>query len=87
MNVVAGLVSVAIGILVTILTRRWFFGSDENFWKSFGNDFDSGFVLGRPKRYMKYLHDNGGQSTVVAWLTTGTLSTLLSYAMLSLLFY
>ena len=87
MNAVTGFVSVCIGIWVVIQTRKWFFESDEDFWKSFGIDFGSGFVLGRRKSYMKNLHDNGGQSTVIAWLMTGLLSSLLSYAFLNLLFF
>lgn len=86
MNIIAGFVSVFIGILVLIRARKSFFGSEENFWKSFGNNFDPVIFPKDHKKHQRYGNNNEGQLTVITWLMTGTLSTLLAYALLNLLF-
>ena len=86
MNIIAGVVSVGVGICVLIQARKWFFGSNENFWKSFGSGFDPS-IFPRNRDYQKYYDDKKGQLTIITWLMTGTLSSLLSYALLNLLFF
>lgn len=86
MNAVAGFVSVCIGIWVVIQTRKWFFESDEDFWKSSGSAGTFFQEARRSSKYLRYLDNKGNQLTFITWLMTGLLSTLLSYALLNLLF-
>ena len=87
MNAVAGVISVGIGICVVMWTRRWFFGSDENFWNAFGSKFEPYVFPGDHEKYQRYWNDKVRQLTVITWLMMGLLSTLLSYVLISLLFY
>ena len=86
MSPIAVLISAVIGILVMIQSRKWFFGSDEDFWKGFGSKFDPEVFPRSNRNYQKYLNDKDGQLTVITWLMTGTLSALLAYALFNLLF-